>query len=45
MRCSKYIFIRDLAPDFNVLGQDKCKTKRETFKLWDRMLLVLEMWR
>ena len=31
--CSNYIFILDLTPDFNRLGKDNCKTRRETFKI------------
>ena len=32
-RCSNYIFILDLTPGSNGLGKDKCKTRRESFKL------------
>ena len=39
------IFILDLTPDFNVSGKDNCKTRRETFKFWDLLRLILEVWR
>ena len=31
-RCSNYIFILDLTPGFNILGEDNCKKRRETFQ-------------
>ena len=31
-RCSNYIFILDFTPDFNGLGKDNAKTRRETYK-------------
>ena len=34
-RCSNNIFIVDLTPDFNGLGRDNWKTKREPLKFWD----------
>ena len=37
--CSNYIFILYLAPGFNRLGKDKCKTRRESFKFWDLVRL------
>ena len=42
-RCSNYIFIIDLTPGFSGLGKDNCKTRRETFKFWDLVHLVLEI--
>ena len=30
---------------FNGLGKDNCKTSRKTFKFWDLMQLILEVWR
>ena len=42
--CSNYIFIPDLVPDFNELGKDNCQTRQETFKVWDVVQLVLEIW-
>ena len=33
--CSNYIFILDLTPRINGLGEDNCKARRETFKFWD----------
>ena len=42
-RCSNYIFILDLSPDFNGLGKDNCKTNRETFKFWDLVWLKEEV--
>ena len=41
-RCSNYIFILYLTPGFNRLGKDKCKTRRESFKFWDMVRLILE---
>ena len=43
-RCSNYIFILDLTHGFNWLGKDNCKIRRETFKFWDLMFLILEIW-
>ena len=37
-----YIFILDLTPGFNELGKDSCKTRREFFKFWDLVRLILE---
>ena len=34
-RCSNYIFILDLTPGFNGLGQNNCKTRAEIFKFLD----------
>ena len=44
-RCSNYIFILNLTPGFNGLGNDNCKTGRETFMFWDWVRLILENWR
>ena len=41
-RCSNYIFILYLRPDFNRLGKDKCKTRRESFKFGDLMRHIRE---
>ena len=43
-RCSNYIFIIDLASGFNRLCKNCCKTRRETFKLWEVVPLILETW-
>ena len=42
-RCSNYIFILDLTPGFNGSGKDNCKTRRESFKFWDLVRIVLEI--
>ena len=34
-----------LTPGFNGLGKDNSKTRRETFKFWDLVRLILEIWR
>ena len=44
-RCSNYIFILDLTPGFNRLCEDNCKMRRETFKFWDLVHLILEILR
>ena len=41
-RCYNHIFTLDLTPGFNGFGKDNCKTRRETFKFWDLMRLILE---
>ena len=41
--CSNYIFILDLTPGFNGLGKDNCKTRRETFKIWYLVWLILKI--
>ena len=41
-RCSNYIFILNLTPGFNGLGKDNCKMRRETFKFWNLLPLILE---
>ena len=40
---SNYIFILDLTPGVNGLDKDNCKTRRETFKFWDLLWLILEI--
>ena len=42
--CSNYIFILDLTHAFNGLGKDNCKTRWETFKFWDLVWLILQVW-
>ena len=44
-RCSNYIFILDLTPGFNGLGKDNCKMRQQTFKFWDLVQFILEVWR
>ena len=44
-RCSNYIFILDLTPGSTKLCKYYCNTRRETFKFWDLMRLILEIWR
>ena len=44
-RCSNYIFILDLTRGFKWLGKDNFRTRRETFKFWDLIRLILEVWR
>ena len=44
-RCSKYIFILDITPGFNRLGNNNGTTGRETLKLWDLLRLLLGVWR
>ena len=44
-RSSNYIFILNLISGFIELYQDACKTRRQTFKFWDLMCLILEIWR
>ena len=41
-RCSNYIFILNLTPGFNGLGEDNYKMRREAFKFWDLVHLVLD---
>ena len=43
-RCSNYIFILNLIHGFNRLGKDNYKTRWETFKIWDLVCLLLEVW-
>ena len=44
-RLSNDIFIIDLTPSFNGVGKDSSKTRRETLKFGDLVLLILEVWR
>ena len=41
-RCSNYIFVHTLTPGFNGLGKDSFKMRREAFKFWDLVRLILE---
>ena len=41
--CSSYIFILDLAPGFNGLGKDNCKTKRLSFNYCDMVRIIFEI--
>ena len=43
-RCSNYIFILHWPLGFNILCEDNGKPSRETFKFWDLVRLVLEIW-
>ena len=43
-RCSNYISILDFTPGFNKSHKDNCKARRETFKSWDLMSLIWEIW-
>ena len=43
--CSNYIFILNLTPGFNGLGRVNCKMRRESFKCWDLVRLILEILR
>ena len=38
-----YIFILNLTPGFNGLGKENCKTRWETFNLYDLVQLILEI--
>ena len=42
-RCSKYIFILDSRPGFNRLDKDNCNARRETFRFWDWVRLILDV--
>ena len=44
-RYPNYIFILDLTPGFNGLDKDNCKMRWETFKVWESVRLILEIWR
>ena len=44
-RCSNYIFILHLTRGFNILRKDNCKPRRETFKFWKCVRLILEILR
>ena len=41
--CSNYIFILDLTPGFNGLVKGNCKMRRESFKCWYLVRLILEI--
>ena len=41
-RCSNYIFILHLTPGLNILRKDNCPPRREIFKFWDFVRLILE---
>ena len=43
--CPSYIFIIDFTLGFNKLRKDNCKTRRATFKFWNLVRLILEIWR
>ena len=46
-RCFDYTFIVDiidLTPGFNGLVKDNCKARRETFRFYDLVRLILELW-
>ena len=40
--CSNYIFIPNLTPGFNGLGKENYNMRREAFKFWDLVCLILE---
>ena len=44
LRCCNYIFILNLTPGFNGLGKETCKTRQGTFKFWDLVHLIFEVW-
>ena len=41
---TNYIFMLDLTPGFNELDIENCKTRPETFKFYDLVWLILEVW-
>ena len=41
--CSNYIFFLQLTLGLNILRKGNCKPKRETFKFWDLVRLILEI--
>ena len=41
-RCSNYIFILNLTPGFDGLGKDNYKMRRDAFKFWNLVQLILE---
>ena len=43
--CSNYIFILHFKLGFNILRKGNCKPRRETFKFWDSVRLILEILR
>ena len=40
---SNYIFIPHYTPDFNGLGKESFKTKRESFKFWELVGVILDI--
>ena len=46
LRCSRRCsnFILSLTPGFNILYQDNSKARGETFKFWNLVRLILEIW-
>ena len=44
-RCSIYIFILELTRGSSGLSKDNCKTRRETFKFWNLVHIILDVWR
>ena len=44
-RCSKYIFILNLTPGFERLGNDIWQTRRKIFKFWDWVRFILKVLR
>ena len=42
---SNYILIVDLTPGVNGLSNENRKERTETFKIWDLVCLLLEIWR
>ena len=38
------VFFLKLTPDFNGLGKDNSKTRREIFEFWQLVWLILEVW-
>ena len=43
-RCSNYISNLHLTLGFNILRKDSCKPRRETFKFWDLVRLILAIY-
>ena len=41
--CSNYIFVLDWTPGFNALGGDNLKMRRESFKFWNLVQLILDI--
>ena len=44
-RCSNCNSILDLTHVQNIMHKNNCKTRRETFKFWDLLRIILEIWR
>ena len=40
-----YIFIPNLKPRFNGLGEDNCKTRLETLYFFNLVQIILEVWK